>query len=520
MEQRLSHKIIRNTFYNIAGRFSGIFVAIFLTPYIVRHIGLERFGIWAIVGTVTGYFGFFDFGIGMSFVKYIAEFHAKKDYKKLNEVINSGLIFYSIFAAVIIVLTPLYIHPLLGILKIPQYLYDDTVFAFFVGVTIFCVSNALSIFFAIQSGLQRMDITNKLGIFMTIPSVAGTIFVLQNGWGLRGLIINNALICAISSIASIVIAFRILPELKLSLFKFSARTFKKLFGFGSKLQIARMASLVAMNIDKLLIAYFLSMKFVTFFQLSSSVVEQVKSFGLLFLGALVPAFSQLEAKNGRAELIDGYIRGTKYLALITIPMNIFTIIFAHQIMYIWMGLGYENSVRMIQILGLTWGIAILCGMRAVIVQAIARPDIEMKAGLIAAILNIPLSIILIIKFGFLGVAFGTLIAFLASAAYGTVKFHKELKLPLRQLIRTKILSILAVCVCAGILVRGLTVLSYGFFKQDRITTFAVFIVQGLLFFGVYLSLLLFTKPLDNGDLAMLSEGKANFAKNLLSKFSR
>ncbi|MDP3786627.1 MAG: MATE family efflux transporter, partial [Candidatus Omnitrophota bacterium] len=125
IEQSLSQKIVRNTIFNAVGRFWGILVALFLTPYIIHHIGIERFGILAIVGAITGYFGLFDFGIGTSFVKYIAEFYAKKEYKKINQVVNTGFIFYSVFAILIIILAFFIINPILTLFKIPAHLYDE-----------------------------------------------------------------------------------------------------------------------------------------------------------------------------------------------------------------------------------------------------------------------------------------------------------------------------------------------------------------------------------------------------------
>ena len=92
MKQSISEKIIRNTIFNIVGRFWGILVTLILMPYIVGHIGVEKYGVWAIVSVVTGYFGLLDFGIRDSFTKFIAEFYTKRDYKKLKQIINTGLI--------------------------------------------------------------------------------------------------------------------------------------------------------------------------------------------------------------------------------------------------------------------------------------------------------------------------------------------------------------------------------------------------------------------------------------------
>ncbi len=63
------------------------------------------------VAVLTGYFGLLDFGIGTSFVKYIAEYYTKKDYKSINQIVNTGCIFYSIFAILIFTLTFFIIKP-------------------------------------------------------------------------------------------------------------------------------------------------------------------------------------------------------------------------------------------------------------------------------------------------------------------------------------------------------------------------------------------------------------------------
>ncbi len=517
-EQPLSQKVIKNTFYNFIGKIWGILVGLFLTPFIIHHIGIERYGVWAIVGVITGYFGLLDLGIGSSFIKYIAEFHTKKDTEKINQVINCGITFYSIFAFAVMALACLFINPIFRILKIPAQLYSESLFVFWVSLTIFCVSSIFSISIAIQNGLQRMDICNKIALITSIPNVAGTIFVLTHGYGLRGLIINNGIILIAGGLINVSMAYKILPELSLSCRFLSKKMFGTLFGYGAKLQVARISSAISMQIDKLLITYFLSLSLVTFFQLGFSVIQQAISVVLLFLSALIPAFSEIDAQGARDKLIDGYIRGTKYLALITIPFFIFIMAAAHQIMSIWMGPGYDRSAWVIQILAIGWGTAVISGMRSVVVQAIAKTEIEMKAGLIAAVFNIPLSIILITKFGFLGVAIGTSISLIASAAYGFAKLHQELGLPLGLFNKKPFTYIFVVSIGAGLLVWCLTAASHGLIKPDRISNLAVFTIQASLFSGIYLGLLLRIKPLDSRDLMILIKNDTRFAQRFLDPF--
>ena len=516
-EQSLTNKIARNTSYNMGGRFFNIVTGIIMTPYIMHYVGVERYGIWAIVGVVTGYFGLFDFGVGMSFVKYIAEFNAKKDYRKLNEIINSGFIFYSVFAAIIALFASLYLHSILSFLKIPPHLYDEAVFAFFVGVLIFCASSSISIFTAIQNGLQRIDIANKLGFMMAVPSITGTVLFLRAGYGLRGLIINNAIVFIIAAVFNIAIAFKILPQLRVSPFLFSWKTFKQLFGFGTKLQVTRIVAMIVINIEKLFIARFVSIGMVTFYQLGSSVIDSIKSLVVSFTAVLVPAFSEIDARGERKRLVEAYARGTKYLGLITIPIFFFVIISAPQIMKVWMGLGYDRSVWVIRLLGIGWLWAILSGVRAVVVQAIAKPEIEMKVGFLTASVHLPLSLMLIIRFGFLGAALGAAIAILLGSYYAFRQLHRELDIPLGPFLAKTLLKTFIICLAIGLPSWGLMyIFQDSLLGLSRVSGFAVLAAETLLFFVCYMGLLLYVKPLDESDGDIFS-AKAPFLKYFTGK---
>ena len=106
MSEATSKKIIKNTIFTSIGRFWGYALSFLLTPYIVHKIGIERFGIWAVANTAIHFFLFLDLGIGSSFVKYIAEYNTRKDYKMINEVINTGLVFSLFFCLCILFIAP------------------------------------------------------------------------------------------------------------------------------------------------------------------------------------------------------------------------------------------------------------------------------------------------------------------------------------------------------------------------------------------------------------------------------
>lgn len=505
VEESLSHKIIRNTAYNVAGRFWGILAVLFLIPYTIKHIGIERFGIWSIAGVITGYFGLLDFGVGISFVKYIAEFYTKKEFDKINQIVNTGFVFYSLLTIIIIVLSFLFIKPIIAVFKIPAYLSGEAIFVLLVGISVFSCSSVFSPFNAIQSGLQRMDIQNKVAIVLSILNIAGTVFFLENGFGLPGLMVNNAIIFIISCILNVIIAYKILPEMKFNPYLFSKAMFNKLFKFGFNIQIAKIAGVIAGQTNKLLIAYFLSIGLVTFYHLGNSVVYYAVSISALFVSALMPAFSEMEAKGERQKLTDAYIMTTRYLALFVAPFFVFLIISAFNLMSAWMGRGYEKSALIIQILALSYGLSTIAQVAVSICMAIDRPQVLAVGSVIIIMLNLILSIVFIKTLGFIGSALGNLISINIGTLYFLIMLNKILKIPHSKIIKITVPYFFVAVMSAGVIVIFDLVTQPFSPALSRPMALGILFMRGSVFLSIYIIGLYLKKLIDADDVDFLRQ---------------
>src|SRR5437868_9224974 len=97
-----------------------IVTGIFLSPFIVHHLGDTAFGLWILIFSVTGYYGLFDLGIRSSIVRYVAKFSATEDHAELNRLVNTAMLGYSaigISALGITLLATYYVHSIFP--KIP-----------------------------------------------------------------------------------------------------------------------------------------------------------------------------------------------------------------------------------------------------------------------------------------------------------------------------------------------------------------------------------------------------------------
>jgi len=469
------------------------------------HLGVERFAVWALVGVVTNYFGLLDFGIGSSFVKYISEFYTTKDYSNINKIINTGFGFYLLFAAVIMGVSVPLLDPLFSLLKVPLSMYVEARFVFLVAIGIFCVSNAMGVFISIQAGLQRMDLSNKIAMSASVVTVAGTVFFLEKGYGLRGLIVNNALVFALTSLMYIIYAYKLLPQLEFRPFSWDKAMFKRIFFFGFKVQISRISGTITSQTDKILITCFLAIGLVTYYQLGSSVVFYAMTIPGLLVSALVPAFSEIEARGERKRLIESYLRSTKYLTFFTAPLFVFIAVAANRIMLVWMGPGYEQSVVIIQILAAAYVVNMLARVSSALCMAIEKPEYMMNSSLIMIAANIGLSILFIKFWGFCGVAWGTLAAVNAGTIYFLWKLHKNLDIPAGLYMRVTIPFFVS-AVISAVLVYSSDAAAYKLVPgTGRIFHLAFFLAIAALFSLVYLVCVYYSKLFDSNDSEFLKE---------------
>ncbi|MDI6757651.1 MAG: oligosaccharide flippase family protein, partial [Endomicrobiia bacterium] len=79
-----SETLARNSAINIIGNITPLIFGAVAMPFIIKGLGVARFGVLSLAWGVIVYFGFFDFGIARASTKFIAEFAATGDKKNVS----------------------------------------------------------------------------------------------------------------------------------------------------------------------------------------------------------------------------------------------------------------------------------------------------------------------------------------------------------------------------------------------------------------------------------------------------
>ncbi|HEX4997923.1 MAG TPA: oligosaccharide flippase family protein [Terriglobia bacterium] len=417
-----SKKLVANTFFNLLGRSWKFVLTLLLTPYILSRIGVNEFGVWALFSSVlAGSFTLLDVGLSLSFVKFISAYHVHQDYRRISDTVSLGLVFYAIFGIAIVGVGLAIESPLLDFFHIDAARASDAYLLALVGCA---VSNVGAVFLSVFRGIQRMDKSNTIEMRMALVNAAGTVLVLELGLGLFGLALNAVVNAALSGLVSWKAMRRIMPDVSIH-FRFDRALLREMFAYASKIQVSRLGTLVCFQLDKLIISRMFGIGAVSFYEIGSRLALMMRSIPLVMISALIPATSELEARNEREKVLRAYVAASKYVTIITVALGAYLVIEAEPLLNLWLGKGFDAAVMLTKILAIGYAFNILGGVASQTGAGVGRPEFDMRSTALLSVTNPILSLILVQRFGPAGAATGTALALMVASAYLIHTFHRN-----------------------------------------------------------------------------------------------
>jgi len=198
-----------------------------------------------------------------------------------------------------------------------------------------------------------------------------------------------------------------------------------MFAYGIKMQVSQVGGLICFRLDKLIVSRFLGIASVSFYEVSSRLTSFMRALPLVMISALIPATSDLAAKNDQARILRTYLLASKYVTMVTVAMVAFLMLEARSVISLWLGSGFEASVVLVQVLAIGYGANVLGGAASQTGAGVGRPEFDMRSTVLLSILNPIFSILLVQQFGASGAAAGTSMAFVFATIYLLVTFHRN-----------------------------------------------------------------------------------------------
>ena len=397
--------LAKNAVVNFFGQSIPLLVALITIPYIIHHLGMERFGVLSLAWVTLVYFGLFNLGLGRATIKFVSEALGKGETGRLPAIVWTSLFTQSIFGIIggliLVAVTPVLVK---GVLKISPNLIEETQITFYLlGALVPILICSRSLRGVLEAG-QRFDLVNLVQIpsgslNYLIPAIGIII-----GLKLPGIILLLLIAWIITTWVYLLLCFKVFPSLRERIC-IDRTMFRPLFRYGGWIAICNMLFPVLIYIDRLLIAAMVSVTAVAYYSAPYEAVSKLLIFPSALAMTLFPAFSTLWATHNKKALERLYACSLKYIILVMGPVVLIAVFFAEDILGIWLGKDFAAKTTIVfQILAVGMLMNALAQMQANLIDGVGRPDIRAKIYLSYVPLYIVVLWFLISHLGIVGAA--------------------------------------------------------------------------------------------------------------------
>lgn len=453
-------RLIRNISSQWISLGAQLLISVLMTPFMVRRLGDDGYGIIALISGLVGYSGILYFGLGAAVVKFVAEHHARQDDDELNATCSTIFGVYLGFGALCFALALVLLYPLPYLFQIPAHHANDArIMLLMMGVGLL-VQFPGSVYGGVLMGLERFDVMNKYNFVLLILRSAAVFTVLLRED--RSVVLVGAVTMA-SLIAEQVFAYvyakRTLPGLRLSLSRFERARLPRLFTFSAQSFLFTLSEKLINYTDEFVISQAHGPAAVTRYVIPLRLVDYARDALDKATLVLMPGVSATAARGDLVGLQSVWRFGNKAVMCLVAPVALVFLMWGGHVLTLW--LGNESYGRRGMPILFWLALAFIAQVAG---RGIARPIFEglgelstpARITVAEGVVNLLLSVVLVRLWGVEGVAFAT---FLPAAVTGLVIMPwfvcKRLQTSyLKHMGNTFLRTLPPLVPCVGLLVAG------------------------------------------------------------------
>lgn len=458
-----------------------VLVGIFISPYILHHLGDDAFGLWVLIFSVTGYYGLFDLGIRSSIVRYVAKYSAVDDHEQLNRLISTALASYTTVCLVCLLLTGVGAFFVSSLFRVsPGFLITARWLFLMVGASV-ALGFPLGVFGGILEGLQRFYLLNVTSVTSILLRALLIVIALRHGGGLLSVALITVGLPLITAGINCLFVFHLLP-MQLSRRYVDRTTLRKIANYGGPTFMIIVAGRLRFKTDALVIGTFLSSAAITYFAIGSRLVDYATEVVSSLAQVFVPMSSQSDATGDMARLRKIFVAGNRACAMVIFPISAMLIILGKSVIEAWVGKRYvATSYPVLLVLLIPSTLMLAQAASGRILFGMGRHRTWAWVVLAEGAANLVLSIVLVRRFGILGDAVGTAIPLACSMLF-FLPHHlcRLLRIPLGKYLREAF--VLPLALCAPLVVTLLWMRHW--FVAHNYVQLAVQLAAGSLVYGI------------------------------------
>lgn len=415
----------RNVLWNLGAFVWLTGVILVVTPFMARRMGLDAFGVWAVLTAIIGYLTTLDFGIGNAIIRHLAFETSRGRTPQAHDVLRTGVT----LQLAIGVLVALLFHALvpavaLRWLRIPPGLEADTLDSFRISAFTVFFGLVTPAFAAAPAALRRFDILAVRTVLLVSLQYLAVVGVLARGGGLP----EVALAYAAGSLLILgffaVSASRLLPGIRL-IPGWDRAAAGQLLRFGRGKFPAQVGVNLMQQLDRVAVAAFLPVALAGYYAVPLRIAQRLGTIVEQVAAPFYPAITAHLASGSRDVLRHEFRIGARIVAIAVCGTVAVLGGLARPLLAVWMGGDFaDHGTTPFRILLAGYAAGVMFTLPSVAADAAGRPGINGRYLMLGATLHVVLLWLWVPRFGLTGAAAAVLCGFLVPLIMGIPAIHR------------------------------------------------------------------------------------------------
>lgn len=338
-------RLVSNVVFNWVARFVFVIAGFIMPRMISQQLGQELLGIWDFAWSLVSYFFMVEAGIGGAVSRYVSRYQAVGDLDGVNRTVSTGSCILFAAGAVVLGLSIGFcaLLPKLFGSRLGGYIHEAQWIVLFCGIGL-AFQISFSAFGGVLAGYHRWGLLNLNGSGWYAITVFGMIIALLIGRGLVSLAVINCCRLVLTEITQFVLAHHVCQGLRFNRSLVKWKAIRELYVFGVKSLIPIVSKMLLNHAASILIMAYLGPAALALYARPRSLMLHLDKLVQGMAETLTPTTSSLHGRGNLEEIRELLITAARYSFYISLPIVLVLVFFGGEIIKLWMGPRYANSV--------------------------------------------------------------------------------------------------------------------------------------------------------------------------------
>ena len=411
----------------------GIVIALLYTPYMIRMLGKNEYGLYSTVASTIQMLSFLNLGLNAGYIRYFARYNTENNNEAIDSLNGLYLLIFLIigFIALVCGLVLSFNLDFIFSKGLTQEEYEIAkVLALLVTFNL-SFSFPASVFSTIISAHEKFVVLKLLAMIRSVATPAIMIPVLYYGYKSIAMVTVTLILSLVVDIAYYVYCRKNL-KIKFCFNNFEKGILRSLFAYTFFIALNGIFDQITWSIDKCILARYRGTVAVAIYSVAYSLYMFYQSMSCSISGVFTPRIHAIvnekviNIENRNKNLTELFVRIGRIQFFVVALITSGFYFFGKQFLLFWVGNGYDDSYYITFMFMASASIALIQNTGIEIQRALNKHQFRSLLLLTTSIMNLIISIYLCQLYGAIGCAIGTVIVLLfGPGLVMNIFYHKK-----------------------------------------------------------------------------------------------